>query len=541
MKRLSIPFNVELLDLSPQRLQGLRPVTVLDIFEGGSSDNFHPNGLFSTEIFGRVGDERRNGRFSYIDIKIGILHPNIFRAITTLKRMYFGILAGTEYAVWDPATQDFEKSDPVNGQTGYQFFLDHWEDIQYRVTKSVQREQKIELIKKYQDRALTSKIVVMPAGLRDLEVGDDGRMKEDEINSIYRRLLGVSNTITTQGVKNNPESLNTSRWNLQVAFNELYDTIERMLEGKKKLVLSKYGSRRIFNGTRNVITAMDTSVPYLGGSGSPGINNTVIGLYQMSKAIMPVARYHLRNGFLASVFQGVGAPVRLIDKETLKADPINLKSHYFDRWATDEGLEKVITSFSDAQLRHRALEIEGRYVGLVYKGPDGTFRLMNSIDELPEGRDPKDVHPLTFAELLYLSVYRVINRYPLFVTRYPIAGMGSIYPSLAFVRTTLKAETRSELNAAWEPQDDSYTAYQFPLNGEVFLDSLVPHSAHLAGLVADFDGDTSSGNATYSEESIEEVRKFLASKKAYVGTNGEFLASVNVITVALVMHNMTGD
>lgn len=541
MKRLSIPFNVELLDLNPQRLLGLRPVTALDIFEGGSSDNFHPNGLFSTEIFGRVGDERRNLRFSYIDIKIPIFHPNIFRALTTLKRIYAGILAGTEYATWDVETQDFVKSDPVNGQTGYQFFLDHWEDINFVETGSVQREQKIAVIRKYMERATTSKIVVMPAGLRDLEIDDTGRMKEDEINTLYRRLLGGSGGITEAALKHNPDTLNTTRWSLQTAFNELYDTIERLLEGKKKLVMAKYGGRRVFNGTRNVFTAMDTSVPVLGGAGSPGFNNTVIGLYQMTKAIMPVARYHLRNGFLSSVFQSVGTPARLVDKQSLKTDPVLLKSHYFDRWATDEGLEKVITSFADASLRHKPIEIEGRYLGLVYKGPDGTFRLLHDIEEVPEARDKGHVTPLTFAELLYLSTYRILNKYPLFVTRYPIAGMGSIYPSMAFVRTTIKAEVRSELSATWEPQDDSYVAHQFPLSGEQFLDSLVPHSARLAGLVADFDGDTGSANATYSEESLLEVRKFLASKKAYIGTNGDFLASIDVVTVALVMHNMTGD
>jgi hypothetical protein len=232
----------------------------------------------------------------------------------------------------------------------------------------------------------------------------------------------------------------------------------------------------------------------------------------------------------------------LVDKKTLKSEQVQLKSQHYDRWATDEGLEKVITSFFDLSLRHKPLEIDGRYVGLVYKGPDGTFKLMHSIDELPASRDPKDVHPMTFAELLYLSVYKIINKYPLFVTRYPVTGVGSIYPSIAFVRTTLKVESRRELSSGWEPQDEKeFTAHQFPLGGVEFLDSLVPHSAHLANMGADFDGDTSSGNATYSEESIEEVRNFLSTKKAYVGTGGQFLASIDVMTVALVMHNMTGD
>jgi hypothetical protein len=47
---------------------------------------------------------------------------------------------------------------------------------------------------------------------------------------------------------------------MQQKFNEIYDTIERMIEGKKKLLMGKWASRNIMNGTSNVITAMDTSV-----------------------------------------------------------------------------------------------------------------------------------------------------------------------------------------------------------------------------------------------------------------------------------------
>ena len=59
MKRVEVPFNITLLQLPPERLNGIRPIRALDFFEG-SSQNFHPDGLFSVEIFGRVGDERRN-------------------------------------------------------------------------------------------------------------------------------------------------------------------------------------------------------------------------------------------------------------------------------------------------------------------------------------------------------------------------------------------------------------------------------------------------------------------------------------------------
>lgn len=538
--RSSIPFNITLLQLTPQTLQGLKPVRSLDIFDGAGT-NFSEDGLFSISIFGKLGDERRSNRFSYIDIKIPIFHPIIYRALVGLKRLYGGIISGNEYAIWNDETKDFERADVVTGKTGFAFFMQYWKDIQHEVTKSVTREQNILMLAKYQSSSLTSKIIVMPAGLRDVEIDASGRVQKDDINNFYYSLLAIANTISDSAVKSNEELLNTARYRLQLTFNELYETIEAIVEGKKKLLMGKWASRRVMNGTRNVITAMDTSTAYLGAPGSVGFNNTIIGLYQVLKALMPVARYHIRNGFLSKVFMSIDQPVKLIDSKTLHSDPMVLNSYYFDRWATDEGIEKVITSFSDETLRHKPILIEGRYLGLIYKGPDGTFKLLQDINEVPGTRSKLDVRPLTFCELLYLSTYTILNNYPLFVTRYPITGAQSIYPSMTYAKTTVKPEVRRELNDLWETMDDTHVAHQFPITGEPFVNSLSPFSARLAGLGADFDGDTASCNITYSDESVAEIKKYLGSKRAYVGSDGRFTASVNVSTVALVLHNLTGS
>lgn len=540
MKPSDIPFNISILVLSPKKLQGLRPVRVLDIFDGAGS-NFHEDGLFSVSTFGKVGDERRSQRFSYIDIKVPIFHPVIYRALLALKRLYGGILSGTDYATWNDETSDFERSDALSGKTGFAFFVQHWEKIKFEETSSTMREQNILMINKYKQVALTSKIVVMPAGLRDVEIGADGRVRKDEINDFYSRLLSISNTISDASVRSNPEMINTARNSLQNSFNELFETIEAMIEGKKKLLMGKWASRRIMNGTRNVITAMDTSTPYLGAPGSVGFNSTVIGLYQGLKTIMPVARYHIRNGFLSKVFSSVEQPARLVDKKTLKMVEVKLKTEYFDRFMTDEGVEKVLTSFAEEELRHKAMEIDGYYLGLVYKGPDGTFKLLQDIDDVPESRSRADVYPMTFCELLYLSCYQLSNKFPLFVTRYPVTGVGSIYPSKMHIKTTIKSQERRELSDAWEPMDDTHVAYEFPITGGAFVNSLVPHSSKLARLGADFDGDTASGNSTYSDESIKEVDDYLKQRKAYVGTDGQFTSSVSVSTVQLVLHNLTSE
>lgn len=539
MKRSDIPFNISILELTPNKLQGLRAVTKLDMFDG-AGDNFDDDGLFSVLTFGKVGDRRRNQRFAYIDIKIPIFHPVVYRALVGLKRMYGGIIAGNEYVLWNDQTCDFDRSDVISGKTGYHYFAKYWEQIKFETTRSVGREQAILLVKKYQKTAMTDKIAVIPAGLRDVEVTADGRVSEDEINDLYRKLIKFSNTISDASVRTNPEVVNTARYGLQIAFNDIYALLENMIEGKKKLLMGNWASRSILNGTRNVITSMDTATAYLGAPGGVGFNNTVVGVFQALKALMPIARYHIRNGFLTKVFTTVDAPAKLVNKKTLKSEPVQLKAAYFDRWATNEGIEKVLNSFGEEEIRNKPLEIEGRYLGLIYKGPDGTFRLMQDIDELPSTRSKDDVHPLTFCELLYLAGYNIWNRYPLFLTRYPITGVGSIYPSKTYVKTTIKSEVRRELSDDWEPMDDDHIAYEFPTKGP-YINSLVPHSAKLDKLTADFDGDTASCNICYSDDSVREVDSFLTKRRAYVGTDGKFMSSVDVSTVALVMYNLTGD
>ena len=539
MSNLAIPFNVSILQPNAETLRGLKPVTSLGTLEGATR-NFDENGLFSVSIFGRVGDERRSRRFSYINIKISVFHPIIYKAIGQLKRYYLDILAGKMYAVWDSTINDFVKSTPIDGQTGYQFFIEHWRDIVFEQRPSDTREQNIQLIKKFADKALTDKVIVMPAGLRDIEIGSDGRIARDEINDLYIRLLALSNSIPMDAVKNNPEILNTPRNSIQLAFNEIYDLLERMVEGKKKLMMGKWASRKIFNGTRNVLTPVHAEGHDLGSPGNVGINDTIVGLYQLMKSALPVTKYHIKNGFLSKVFTGPHDPVNLVNKETWKTESIRLNPAYYASYMTDEGLEKVITAFSEESIRHKELEIEGRYVGLIYNDPQGRVKVFQDIDELPHEFDKQFVTPLTFCELMYLSVYTFANTLPAFFTRYPIAGAGSIYPSMVHLKPTVRTKIVHILNDRWEQDPNIPVAYDFPEKTD-FVNSMSPASYHLAGLSADFDGDTGSLGVVYSEESIKEVKDYLASKRYYVGNDGKMIFSMAIDTVKFILKNMTGN
>lgn len=480
------PFNIDLLILDNTSVKNIRPVKVLDIFEGGGSRNFHPDGLYSVETFGKVGEERRNRLFSYIDLRISVFHPIIFKALDDLKGLYTEIIAGKSYAIFDKESKDFIKSDPVKGKTGFTFFVEHFNTLKFEERPSSKREFNIKLIEKYKEKCLLDKLIVMPAGLRDYTIDDNGKPSEDEINGFYRKILSVSSMTENVNLGSKAQSmefLDPTRYSLQLEVNNIYRYIVNLLEGKSKLILGKWASRKVFNSTRNVITSNIPVVHELNDKQSVSTTQTVIGLYQYMRMIMPLAVKQIRDGFLSQIFIGPNSPAVLVNKKTLQKELVQVDPEYFDEWMTYEGLEKLMARFGQESLRHDALEIDAHYLGLIYKGPDKVYKFFQGLDELPEGFDKAFVSPVTFTELLYLSICQGSNEIPCFVTRYPITGYGSIYPSYIYLKTTVKSEVRYELDEAWNKTEKC--ANEFPITGEQFFNSFSPASKNISRLDAD--------------------------------------------------------
>jgi len=524
--------------MTPNVTNNIRAITSLDTYVS-LTKNFHPEGLYSTLTFGTVGSEARSSRYGYINLKIAIFHPTIYNALLQLKSLYGEIINSKEFAIWDADINDFVKSNALEGYTGFEFFVEHWRKIVFTQRPSIMREQNILMIEKFKDVALTDKVIVMPAAYRDMEVDDSGRETSDEINKLYYKLIAISNTINPSTVKVSPEAYNSQRVSLQNTFLEIYDYILAIVEGKKNLLMGKWASRKVFNGTRNVITSMNTTSDFLNAPNNVDINNTDIGIYQCMKAMLPVSRYYLKTGFLSKVFTDVGAPALLTNIKTLQSERVELKADIYNEWMTNEGLDNYIGTFKEPSVRSNPVKVNGNYLGLIYKGPDNTFKLIHGIDDLPEGRLKEDCSPITMALLFYCSIYHIANKYPGYVTRYPILGPGSIYPSHLRLKSTIKSEVRKELGDDWEPLGEDRIAYEFPTDSD-FFNSLSPHSCRLSGLNADFDGDTSSCTVAYSDEAIKEVNDFFKSKIAYIGTDGQFIANLETDTVKYLLQNLTG-
>lgn len=545
MKKALLPFNIALLIPDRNMLAKLGRVTSHEIFVG-SGGNFHEEGLFSVSIFGRPGSHERESNFGYIKLGLPVIHPLVYRNILKLKGFYEEILLGRAYAVFDEETKDFVKASELDGQTGYTFFFDNWKRIEFKATDSDIRRVRLKLVNENRDKSTMDAMLVIPAGYRDAEPNPDGRIEYDEINDIYRVLLQQSTGIPEYFGPNADLSMyDRRRVAMQLKVQEIFDHYEKLISGKSGYVQAKWASRRVFNGTRNVISSMDTNASDLGEPNRPKFKDCVIGLHQASRGAAPKTIYGMRTSVIGEIFDTMSNRVELVNKKTLVREWVDVSVDDMDTWSTPQGLERVMNELEVIEKRSRAVEIADHYLALVYLDDKKNYRVIRDINDIPAGFDQKWARPITYSELIYLSGLNMWYKLRGFVTRYPVENYNSSIPVSIYVKTTVTGELRYPLGPDFQRDPNGPTALEYPMLevGKVaqWHDSTSVSPSILSPLGADFDGDTVSVNIVYGKESIEEMDNFFRSRIAYMNATGGLAFSSTIHTVNLVLRYMTGD
>jgi len=534
-----LPAILWILHASDDDLKHIATITRLDIFEGATTD-FHDDGLFSTRIFGVIGSDSRDQVYGKINLGVEILHPKIYRDLTSLRELYKHILDGTAMAKFDSAIGDFYPSTDEDAQTGYSFFMTNLPKLVLKRNKSPARNERINFIERWRHRMTMKNAIVMPAGLRDIEVDDTGRPTKNEINDLYFKLLAISKNVVVSKDMNSP-AYDQIRRSLTATMYEIYKYIERIIGGKDGFLKDNWASRRVREGTRNVLTSMNTSGSNLDAPNVPGFDCTTLGVYQAATSLAPLVIHWLRRGFLEKIMTAGEGDIPLVNTKTLKPHWVSLTPYERDRWSTEDGLRDVINTLVDVEARHRPVIIGGCYLALVYNGK-GTFRVFDDIEDLPSNLSATDVHPLTLMELIYLCGYSKWSKYFTDVVRYPITGDDSTYPSRIYVKSTSVGEIRRELDSNWlELPGDEFLVTEYPKQGlTTYHESESPHPSRLNGLGADFDGDTGSATSIMVNDSLRETEAYLKTRVAWITPSGRMRASVVYDTSELVVRNLTG-
>ena len=140
----------------------------------------------------------------------------------------------------------------------------------------------------------------------------------------------------------------------------------------------------------------------------------------------------------------------------------------------------LLSKLGEEFIRTEAVKVDKYYLCLIYDDGENVEVIFDSKN-IPAEWDKKYIRPITYMELVYLSIYEVRNKYPGFFTRYPVAGLGGIYPSTVYVKTTFKSRTIKYTMPGEEP----ISVVEYPLLGTEVITGLFPNSKNIARLTAD--------------------------------------------------------
>lgn len=491
------PFNIRIMDVNAFIARNrIGAVTSFDIMEP-STTFFHKDGLFSEEIFGPVGSSQRMTRFGFINIGSNIISPLIYKNLVKISSLYDDIMRGAAYAIFNQETKDFERvtGDPEDyddASTGYSFFVSHLHEIEFPLTESRKRENRVTLLNKYRDVSLISKYLVMPAGFRDIRIESGATMVQDEVNKLYRSMISLSLSIPERTT--NP-IYDGVRYKLQKVAIDIYNYLENFQTGKKGFMQNGgYGSRAVAFGTRNVLSAANYVMESPDDPRSLKPDEVMVGLYQSCKGMEPFVIHYLRKTFFAPILgEADEVNVGLTDPKTMNITYTEITQLEKDKFVTRNGLNKWLTRFSNDDVRRSPVMIYDKerkpyYLCLVYDQGD-TISLVRSIRDLENNLgskpDKSKLRPITWAEIVYLTTYIATHNKYAMITRYPAIEDGSCYPARIHLNSTSNSRSVKLHDLITGDDDVIYPHYPSMNKRDVFLDSTIVHTSALGGLGAD--------------------------------------------------------
>jgi hypothetical protein len=339
------------------------------------------------------------------------------------------------------------------------------------------------------------------------------------------------------------------RYQIQAKAQEIYEYIENFLDGKRGFIQGSFARRKVAMGTRNVITA----APYIAASPEdPQLlkaDDVMVGVYQTIKGLQPFTKNIWNSIFAVPIFKAEATTnVALTDPKTNKLVYVNITPTERDKWTSSDGIDKLINSFRNTELRKQPIYIKDEdnknyALCLVYDEGD-SIALCRSIDDLqsrwPRSIDKSKLRPITYIEAFYLIAETAsIGKHGI-ATRYPVIEQGSCYVSEIHVVSTTPSR-KVEVIDLLSPDLPPMIMKQYPIIGMSYMDAMMVQPSKLAGLGGDHDGDKLSYEYIWSNDANAECAEYLRSPRSVLNTDMRFIVGSSTYLIDLYLANLTRE
>jgi hypothetical protein len=457
---------------------------------------YHPQGLFSEEIFGQTADER-DYRCAYIKLPIHVFNPNI--ASTIIARSG-GIIKKLAYGEVRCNLVDGKLVADEEGQyCGLKDLYDIWDNIDIGKTLNTRDQDKFDILSKSPKRLLfNDKVLVLPPNMRPQGLRN-GRKVKSELNTIYMHILGLK-SVTSHTTTNNVYQVYNK---FQDAVVDIYQYVNKFIGSKTGFLQQQLLAKTTTFTARNVISAprYNSDTPTI------GIFKTGYPMHTLCSLFQPFVKFHMKQFLSYSTI----STIHPTPQEVNRNDLVNI---YDDKMISD--------------LLHIYMKNPGSRFMILYLDPEKTKPIIFEAYDIK--KKEKISRPMTLTDVIYLCCKRGIvdaNRM-VYTVRYPIGDyMGAFFTKVHILSTvdTTDIEYMGE------------TLYQYPvvdLNAShmrvstMFADTITPSNSRLKAIGGDYDGDTVKSTGIWSDEANRQAEELMMSKIYNITPQGTTMFPIEI-------------
>jgi hypothetical protein len=469
---------IELYDIDKDiKLNQLKEVSSTQIYT--TSNHFHPNGLFSEEIFGQTEDERTY-RCGYIKLPIHVFNPGVAKTIIMRSG---GIIKKMAYAeVKCNLVDGVLVADDEGQYTGIKDLYEIWDQIDIRKTLKSKNEKSLDILTKSPKRLIfNDKVLVVPPNMRRI-VEKNGKQSKSELNSLYIKLLGLKSV--TQYTSTNVYKVYN---NIQDTLIAIYVYFDTFVAGKNGFFQKNLLAKTSVGIVRNVISCPS----YKSEDPEVGIFKTGYPLHSLCSMFKPFIKFHMKQFLSYDNLCMIHPNPQEISRE-------NIANIYDDKM-----LEDLIRVYSYNP---------GSRFKKLYLDPECTkpiiFSAMYTKDNTPISRE------LTLTDVIYLAAYQavIVPDRMVYLVRYPIGKyLGAFFTGVYLMSTinTASVQYQGVVYKRYPVIDPDMSHARVSTQ---FVDVVNMTNSRLVNIGGDYDGDTIKSTGIWSDEANEKARKLMKSK-----------------------------
>jgi len=439
---------------------------------------YDPEGILSSEIFGISKGDRRS-TFAYIDLKRPYIHPHIYAKV--LKSMYKNIIyivSGQRYySVKDGVLVE----DDDNGWTGLQSLYDHWNEINWKKSKSANSVNKKLMENLTRDQVFITKFLVCPPAYRDVLLAGtvDSSDHVNELNDLYVRLIRMVSLLSEGGLFAATQYATQSK--IQDTLVDIMIYFKNMISKKKGLIRQNLIGKSVTYGVRAVISAPSYNHERITDN-IIDIEHTAVPISMACSLFYPFIEAWLKNFFTREIINDPNI-VTFYDYETKKEVTAIIKDP--DIQFSEKNIKKMINDYClNPDNRFKVINVDitipgsniSKKASIILKGK---ILLENNIQTVLN-------RSMTVTDILYLACVDVCERRHIMVSRYPVGTDKGIYFNKIRIQSTTQ-HMHVIFNGKEYP---FYPKIDFDIPqdkiGVQYIDTLVMSNSHLDGMGADW-------------------------------------------------------